>query len=82
MHSFLSLLIAPPCCSYSDLYFDTVVHNVVLEYNCLIADCLVESARLSEAKIPAQSEASPAFDALGSISGISSKVTGAGSEVL
>ena len=63
----------------SDLNFDTIVHTVVLEYNCLITDNLVESTRLAEAKQPAES--GPAFDPLGSISGLGSKVTGAGSEV-
>jgi hypothetical protein len=66
-------------CLCRDLYFDTVVHTVVLEYNCLITDNLVESTRLAEAKEPAQS--GPVFDPLGSITGLGSKVTGAGSEV-
>lgn len=61
-----------------DLNFDTVVHTVVLEYNCLISDNLVESTRLAEAKEPAQS--GPIFDPLSSISGLGSKVTGAGTE--
>jgi hypothetical protein len=39
----------------------------------------VESTRLAEAKEPAQS--GPIFDPLSSISGLGSKVTGAGTEV-
>jgi hypothetical protein len=73
----------PHCCPCSDLNFDTVVHSVTLEYNCLITDNLVESTRLAEAKAPA--EAVPAFDPFGSVtslgSSLGSKVTGAGSDV-
>lgn len=54
------------------------MHTVTLEYNCLITDNLVESTRLAEARIIAEV---PVFDPLGSISGLGSKVTGAGSEV-
>lgn len=75
------LSLGPPSshlCPRSDLNFDTVVHTVTLEYNCLITDNLVESTRLAEARIVAEV---PVFDPLGSISGLGSKVTGAGSEV-
>jgi hypothetical protein len=68
-------------CICSDLNFDTTVHTVVLEYNCLINDNFVESIRLAEARVPAEVASGPVFDPIGSIGGLGSKVTGAGSEV-
>lgn len=64
-----------------DLNFDTVVHTVVLEYNCLISDYLVESTRLAEARVPAEVASVPVFDPISSIGGLGSRMTGAGSEV-
>ena len=78
---FLYYIPSAHACFCSDLNFDTVVHTVVLEYNCLIYDNLVESTRLAEARVPAEVASAPVFDPIGSIGGLGSRVTGAGSEV-